>query len=265
MAIQTKYKLTQTPMQREVQDGRYRNLSKSLEKIGVGAINACYLRCRYCGNSSGPDKRDYMPLSMYEFILSHFRINERVFFGLGEPTKHPQIAQFIGLTLENEVNVDVATNGFNLKKLTKLFQEFEGKKNINWALSVSSMHNEQYELKGKNLIERAKELTELAREYNVLLEFRPLSDRSDEGDNFLFRMGEEVTGNKLEYFYSSVIKDVGRGKYCPRAFPGEEEDDYNPRVIFIGPTGRMFATTKAWYEDLDDLVIAQIQEMREEK
>lgn len=110
-----------------------------LKKIYIEITNACNLNCPFCIKNKR--KINYMTLENYQYIINKIKpyTKEIYLHILGEPLMHPNIIDFIEYANNQDVLVNITTNGYLINNL---------KNNINIHRLNISLHsyNENYEL-----------------------------------------------------------------------------------------------------------------------
>lgn len=99
--------------------GRNPQLPKFVEHepitVNVEITTRCNLNCLYCARALGHKKNKDMPLEMFQNLLAllpyTFRIN---LVGLGEPTLHPQLVEFVEIASSQARKVSLVTNAMAL-------------------------------------------------------------------------------------------------------------------------------------------------------
>lgn len=104
------------------------------DTLRIKVENVCNLCCNFC-HAEGNYNADRMTENQIRIIADFARINgfTRIHFTGGEPTLHPQIANFIEIIKRTGLNCGITTNGqFQLKLLSDL--KSAGLDNINFSI-----------------------------------------------------------------------------------------------------------------------------------
>ena len=89
----------------------------NFKKIYIEITNACNLNCAFCIKNSR--KINYMSLDNYKKIIDKIKgcTREVYFHILGEPLMHPDVLEFIKYANDNNILVNITTNGYLIKNI----------------------------------------------------------------------------------------------------------------------------------------------------
>lgn len=105
------------------------------KKIYIEITNNCNLDCSFCIKNKRLKR--FMSIDEYQKVLDNIKpYTQYVYLHLmGEPLLHPKINEIIDMTSKNEINVNITTNGYLLKRV-------ENNKNIRQInISLHSFDN----------------------------------------------------------------------------------------------------------------------------
>ena len=86
-------------------------------KVYIEITNACNLNCSFCIKNSR--KITYMSFDSYKKIIDKIKgyTREIYFHILGEPLMHPDVLEFIRYANDNDLLVNITTNGYLIKNI----------------------------------------------------------------------------------------------------------------------------------------------------
>ncbi len=91
-----------------------------LTRIYVEPTNACNLNCRICVRRSWEEPEGYMKMEDYKKLIEGLKsintVQKISFWGFGEPTLHPNLAEMIFSASQLGISTEIITNALNLDK-----------------------------------------------------------------------------------------------------------------------------------------------------
>lgn len=108
---------------------------KRFKKIYIEITNVCNLNCDFCPLTSRSP--EWMRVDSFEYIISQVKpLTDQVYFHLmGEPLLHPDLAAFLTICHENDLKVNITTNGVLISEQMDLLIQSPAIKQVNISLS----------------------------------------------------------------------------------------------------------------------------------
>ncbi len=121
---------------------------KKYKKVYVEITNVCNLRCNFCPETKRQSK--YMTQSEFLHVIEEIKpLTDYVYFHLmGEPLLNPELGSFITICSDNNIKVNITTNGTLLEKKKDLLLSTEGLRKVG-----ISLHSFEANLEEKSLSE----------------------------------------------------------------------------------------------------------------
>lgn len=109
-------------------------LLKKFKKVYIEITNVCNLSCSFCPKTKRPAK--FMEKSLFAEILKQLRGHAKFvyFHVLGEPLLHPEIDDFLDLCLDNELRVNITTNGTLIAEKKESIINKQSLRQVNFSL-----------------------------------------------------------------------------------------------------------------------------------
>ncbi|MFH1275672.1 MAG: radical SAM protein, partial [Candidatus Woesearchaeota archaeon] len=91
-------------------------MKKKFKKIYIEITNVCNLSCNFCPKTIR--KPEFMSLELFKKVLEEVKqLTEEITLHLmGEPLLHPHIKEIINLAEENNIYINLTTNGTLIEK-----------------------------------------------------------------------------------------------------------------------------------------------------
>ncbi len=107
---------------------------KKYKKVYVEITSVCNLRCSFCPETKRQSK--YMTQSEFLYVIQEIKpFTDYVYFHLmGEPLLNPELGNFISICSDNNIKVNITTNGTLLKKKKNLLLSTEGLRKVGISL-----------------------------------------------------------------------------------------------------------------------------------
>ncbi len=131
-----------------------------LRQVYIEITNGCNLSCSFCIQKH--EKVRFLNVEQFRFILKQVKPYTRYVYLhiLGEPLMHPQLKEILTICKEEEMYVQLTTNGTLLKDQVQLLQELPVRQ-INISIhSFSQQDSKIQEQYLKNVLESADLLSE---------------------------------------------------------------------------------------------------------
>lgn len=111
-------------------------MDHQFKRVHLEISNICNVQCSFCPIVERP--KDIMGLEKFENILKQVvPITEDVCLHLmGEPLAHPQFADFVNKSTENQASLQITTNGLLIKKYQDLILKNKTIRQINFSLQA---------------------------------------------------------------------------------------------------------------------------------
>ncbi len=121
---------------------------KKYKKVYVEITNVCNLKCSFCPETKRQSK--YMTQSEFVHVIHEIKpFTDYVYFHLmGEPLLNSELGSFISICSDNNIKVNITTNGTLLEKKKSLLLSTEGLRKVG-----ISLHSFEANLEGKFLSE----------------------------------------------------------------------------------------------------------------
>ncbi len=132
------------------------------KKIYIEITNVCNLRCNFCPKTSR--KLKFMSEDNFEYIIKSIRpYTDYVYFHLmGEPFLNKKLEQFLDISKENEVKVNITTNGTLIKDVKDILLNASALRQVNISLHSfeANEDNMNFNKYIENILDFVKEATE---------------------------------------------------------------------------------------------------------
>lgn len=107
---------------------------KSFKKVYIEITNVCNLSCEFCPKTSRAPKRNTKAdfTHIIESVKSH---TDHVYFHLlGEPTMHPELEEYLAISHEHGLKVNLTTNGTLIHKVDEILISAPALRQVNISL-----------------------------------------------------------------------------------------------------------------------------------
>lgn len=134
---------------------------KRFKKVYIEITNVCNLSCNFCPKTSRKSK--FMEEKNFEHIIKSVKpYTDYVYLHLmGEPLLNPELKKFLDICYENELKVNITTNGTLINKSKDILIESKALRQINISLhSFEANNNVDFEDYIKSIVNFVKEATE---------------------------------------------------------------------------------------------------------
>ncbi|WP_315073948.1 radical SAM protein [uncultured Clostridium sp.] len=132
------------------------------KKIYIEITNVCNLSCNFCPKTSR--KLKFMSEDNFEYIIKSIRpYTDYVYFHLmGEPFLNKKLEQFLDISKENEVKVNITTNGTLIKDVKDILLNASALRQVNISLHSfeANEDNMNFNKYIENILDFVKEATE---------------------------------------------------------------------------------------------------------
>lgn len=208
------------------------------KRVYIEISNICNLNCSFCS----PLLRERRTMTPEEFCHIAKEIKPHtsfIYFHIkGEPLMHPQLKEFLDVAAENELRVNITTNGTLLKSRQDLLLSHPALRQVNISLHSFS---EQDDFNGGNYIKNAIAFSKLANERGIYVVLRLWN--LDKNDNISKESLEIMRYIETEYGLTQPLLDSMGGrqsvKIAKSAFVGWEQEFEWPTLKsdFVSDTG----------------------------
>lgn len=135
---------------------------KKFKKVYIETTNICNLSCNFCPKTSR--KLSFMDEKSFEYIIKSVRpYTDHVYFHLmGEPFLNTNLKRFLEISRENELKVNITTNGTLLNNVKDVLLNAPDLRQINISLHSFEANNEGVDFNEyiDTIIHFVKEITE---------------------------------------------------------------------------------------------------------
>ncbi len=177
---------------------------KQFKKIYIEITNVCNLRCEFCPATKR--KPDFMTIEDYRKILKRVKdYTDHIYLHIkGEPLMHPKLGEFLDLAYENNLYVNLTTNGTLIRKQKEILLNKPGLRQVN--ISLHSLDQNQWFTNQEEYIDSILDFIESARDKKLIIGLRlwNLSLKSDDNmikNNYILQKLEEsfnINFNSME-------------------------------------------------------------------
>ncbi len=118
----------------------------SFKKIYIEITNVCNLSCSFCPETKRATK--FMDINDFKYILNQVKpYGKYVYLHVkGEPLLHPDIASFLDICNENDLYVNITTNGTLINEVKEKLWEKPALRQINFSLHSFDKNNDSYSM-----------------------------------------------------------------------------------------------------------------------
>jgi radical SAM protein with 4Fe4S-binding SPASM domain len=164
-------------------------IMKRFKKVYIEITNVCNLQCYFCPKTNRQQR--FLGLSEFSYILDEIReFTDYVYFHVkGEPFLHPNIDEFLDISYDKGVKVNITTNGTLLSKVKEKLIHKPALRQIN--ISLHSFDGNNNINSKEKYLDNIFEFIELAKEDKSLIIALRLWNLT--GDNLF---NKEVNRNK---------------------------------------------------------------------
>ena len=135
---------------------------KKLKKVYIEITNVCNLSCNFCPKTSR--KLKFMDKESFEHIIKNIKpyTNHVYFHLMGEPFLNKELEHFLEITKENQLKVNITTNGTLIQEVKEILLSAEALRQVNISLHSFEANEENIDFNEyiNNIIKFVKEATE---------------------------------------------------------------------------------------------------------
>lgn len=132
------------------------------KKIYIEITNVCNLNCNFCPKTSR--KLKFMSEDKFEYIIKSIRpYTDYVYFHLmGEPFLNKKLEPFLNISKENELKVNITTNGTLINDVKDILLNASALRQVNISLHSFEANEDNMDFNKyiENILDFAKEATE---------------------------------------------------------------------------------------------------------
>ncbi len=168
---------------------------KKFKKVYIEITNVCNLSCSFCPKT----KREYKYLSVEDFKHTLEQVKpytDYIYFHLmGEPLLNPNLEKFLDLAYENNLKVNITTNGTLLPKVKNILINSKALRQVNISLHSFEANN------NVNFYEYINNVLEFCNESSCIRSLRlwNLDSYNLKGDNKLNKDIIDILKNNFNY------------------------------------------------------------------
>lgn len=135
---------------------------KKFKRIYIETTNICNLSCDFCPKTTR--KHEFMNIECFDKVIDKIKEHtEHVYFHLmGEPFLNPNLEKFLKISKDNNIKVNITTNGTLINKVKDVIINGPGVRQINISLHSFEANKEGIDFNEyiDNIIRFVKEVTE---------------------------------------------------------------------------------------------------------
>ena len=135
---------------------------KKFKKVYIEITNVCNLSCNFCPKTSR--KLKFMDNESFKNIVKNIKpYTDHVYFHLmGEPFLNKELEHFLEISKENQLKVNITTNGTLIHEVKEILINAQGLRQVNISLHSFEANDEQIDFNEyiNNIINFVKEATE---------------------------------------------------------------------------------------------------------
>jgi len=135
---------------------------KKFKKVYIEITNVCNLSCNFCPKTSR--KLKFMDKESFKHIIKNIKpYTDHVYFHLmGEPFLNKELEHFLEISKENQLKVNITTNGTLIHEVKDILINAQGLRQVNISLHSFEANDEQIYFNEyiNNIINFVKEATE---------------------------------------------------------------------------------------------------------
>ena len=107
---------------------------RKFKKVYIEITNRCNLKCSFCPQGTRTPKT--MSLAEFKHILEQIKpYSDYIYLHVkGEPLSHLEIANFLDIAEEKDININITTNGTLIERVRKKIIEKKSLRQINFSL-----------------------------------------------------------------------------------------------------------------------------------
>lgn len=119
---------------------------KRFQKIYIEITNICNLKCSFC--PEGRREKEFMSIEDFEYIINQIKdyTNLITLHVKGEPLVHPRLEKILYCCEQNEISVNITTNGTLLLEKGEILQKSKALRQLNISLH-SLLKNQNIDFK----------------------------------------------------------------------------------------------------------------------
>lgn len=104
------------------------------KKVYIEITNACNLNCSFCNNNQR--KKEYMSFDDFKHVIKEIKVYTNYIYlhVKGEPLLHPELEEILKECEENEIQVNITTNGTLLKQRQNILANSKCVRQLNISL-----------------------------------------------------------------------------------------------------------------------------------
>ena len=134
---------------------------KKLKKVYIEITNVCNLSCNFCPKTSR--KLKFMDKESFEHIIKNIKhYTDHVYFHLmGEPFLNKELEHFLEISKENQLKVNITTNGTLIQEVKEILLSAEALRQVNISLHSFEANEENIDFNEyiNNIIKFVKKAT----------------------------------------------------------------------------------------------------------
>lgn len=206
-------------------------MKKRFKKIYIEILNSCNLNCPFCSKDNNESK--VMTLEQFNYIAKQIKkYSDYIYLHVkGEPLMHPNLKEILECSYDNDLYVNITTNGTRLALLDDVLLNSKSIRQIN--VSLHALINLPIKDQEIYLNEVCKLAKEVSQNKQFFLSLR------------LWIKNEKLNKYIINYLNEKLNITIGENeKILPNVYMSfDEEFDWpNLNNNFVSNTGRCLAT-----------------------
>ncbi|AQS10789.1 cyclic pyranopterin monophosphate synthase [Clostridium saccharobutylicum] len=135
---------------------------KKFKKVYIEITNVCNLSCNFCPKTSR--KLEFMDRNSFQHIIKNIKpYTDHIYLHLmGEPFLNKELEQFLDISRENQLRVNITTNGTLIENVKDILLKAPALRQVNISLHSfeANEENVDFDVYIENIINFAREATE---------------------------------------------------------------------------------------------------------
>ncbi len=151
------------------------------KKVYIEITNLCNLKCEFCPTTNRSPR--FMIIEEFKEILNEVKnYTDHIYLHIkGEPLMHPNIGEFLDIANENELYVNLTTNGTLIEKCREVLLNKRSLRQLN--ISLHSLDQNQWYFNQEDYMDNILDFIEEAKDNKIIIALRLWNLSSQKEDN----------------------------------------------------------------------------------